>query len=188
MDCRPSGTSAELRGRDEIVSPRLMTRVRDVRRDDLPQVAAIFADVVASSHYSLVVEAPSVDYWTRKLTELAERDAFLVAVAADSQEVMGYAYSAPFRDRPAYDATRETTIYLAVDARGKGVGLSLYAALLDRLAELGNRLAIGVVAEPNPASEALHRRLDFDYCGVLPAVGEKFGQLWSTSFWVRRLV
>jgi len=111
----------------------------------------------------------------------------LIAVASGDEAVTGYAYSAPFRERPAYAATRETTIYLSAEARGRGVGLALYAALLDRLASLGNRTAIGVVAEPNPASHALHRRLGFEHCGTLPEVGEKFGRLWSTSLWVRRL-
>jgi L-amino acid N-acyltransferase YncA len=174
----------ETRLSGSISSPPL---IRDAQPGDLAQVAAIFADVVLNTHYSFVLDAPDMGYWKQKLVGLDHQDAFLVALDADTDVVAGFAYSAPFRARDAYAKSRETTIYLAPGARGGGVGAALYAALLDRLEGLGNRLAVGVVAEPNPASAALHRRLGFEHCGTLPDVGEKFGRLWSTSFWARHL-
>ncbi len=167
--------------------PARPVEVRDAEGHDLPRIADIFADVVTHTHYSFVLEPPHVDHWVSKLAGLDRRDGFLVAASTDSGTVQGFAYSGQFRPRPAYDRTRETTIYLAPDARGQGTGVALYAALLDRLETLGNRLAIGIVAEPNPASEALHRSLGFECAGTLPDVGEKFGRLWSTTFWVRQL-
>lgn len=167
--------------------PARHVEVCEAEWNDLPRIADIFADVVTHTHYSFVLEPPNVDHWVAKLAGLDSRDGFLVAASADSGTVQGFAYSGPFRPRPAYDRTRETTIYLAQDARGQGTGVALYAALLGRLETLGNRLAIGIVAEPNPASEALHRRLGFERAGTLPDVGEKFGRLWSTTSWVRRL-
>jgi len=167
--------------------PSRPVEVRDAEGHDLLRVAEIFADVVTRTHYSFVLEPPDVDHWKGKLADLDGRDGFLVAASAASGIVQGFAYSGPFRPRPAYDRTRETTIYLAPDARGQGTGVALYTALLNRLETLGNRLAIGIVAEPNPASEALHRRLGFERAGTLPDVGEKFGRLWSTTSWVRRL-
>jgi phosphinothricin acetyltransferase len=59
--------------------------------------------------------------------------------------------------------------------------------LLELLADAGNRLAVAVVAEPNPASTRLHERLGFDRAGTVPDVGEKLGRLWSTTYWYRRL-
>ncbi len=167
--------------------PARPVEVRDAEGHDLPRIADIFADVVTRTHYSFVLEPPTVDHWVSKLAGLDDRDGFLVAVSTDSGTVQGFAYSGQFRPRPAYDRTRETTIYLAPDTRGQGTGVALYTALLDRLETLGNRVAIGIVAEPNPASEALHRSLGFECAGTLPDVGEKFGRLWSTTFWVRRL-
>lgn len=159
-------------------------QIRDARAGDLQSVADIFDDVVTNTHFSFMLEPPPLDYWTRRLTAVPGRDSFLVAT--DGQ-VLGFAYSTSFRPRAAYDGARETSIYLAPWARGGGVGRVLYRTLLDRLSAAGNRLAIAVIAEPNPASGALHLSLSFERTGTLPDVGEKFGRLWSTSLWVCRL-
>lgn len=161
--------------------------IRDVEDGDLRRIAEIFAEVVTTTHFSFVLEPPDLGSWRQQVSVMDRRDGFLVATAGQQGVVCGFAYSSAFRPRPAYDGCRATTIYLAPAARGAGVGGLLYAALLDRLTALGNRLAIGVVADPNPASEALHRRLGFERAGTLPEVGEKFGRLWSTTYWVRRL-
>ena len=46
----------------------------------------------------------------------------LVLVAVRGQDALGYAFSGPFRLRPAYDGTKEVSVYLAAQARGLGVG------------------------------------------------------------------
>jgi len=43
------------------------------------------------------------------------------------------------------------------------------------------------VAQPNPASNALHRRLGFTEVGTLDEVGFKFGAYVSTTWWQLRL-
>jgi phosphinothricin acetyltransferase len=108
---------------------------------------------------------------------------FLVAVDAGS--VVGFAYSGPFRARPAYAATRETSVYLAAGARGTGVGRALYSELLTRLDDAGVHTQVAVVALPNDASEALHRALGFERVGVLREVGRKFGRYIDTAWWQR---
>jgi phosphinothricin acetyltransferase len=47
-------------------------------------------------------------------------------------EVVGYAYSSTYRPRPAYDRTREVSVYLDAGARGAGAA-ALYDELLGRL-------------------------------------------------------
>jgi L-amino acid N-acyltransferase YncA len=160
--------------------------IRPATAADLAEVARIYAAVVDDSHVSFELVPPAVDSWLGRLRQLDDRDRFLVA-ELDGEPLAGFAYSAPFRPRAAYAGSRETTIHLAPAARGRGVGTALYADLLERLAAAGNRLAVAVVAEPNAASTHLHRRLGFERVGTLPDVGEKFGKLWSTTYWVRRL-
>ncbi len=65
------------------------------------------------------------------MARTAEREELLVAV--EDGEVLGFAKSGPFKDRPAYDTTRETSAYVHTDHRGKGVGNALYTELLRRL-------------------------------------------------------
>ena len=99
------------------------------------------------------------------------------------ESLQGLSYSVAYRPRGAYAQTKETSIYLAEGAQGRGVGSTLYAALLDRLRDDDVYTVIAVIASPNPASAALHRSLGFEQAGVLRRVGYKFGRRIDTEFW-----
>jgi phosphinothricin acetyltransferase len=88
-------------------------------------------------------------------------------VAEVGPGVAGYAFSTAFRPRAAYAQTRETSVYLAPDAVGIGLGTLLYTELLSLLRTDGMHTAVAVVAMPNPASVALHERLGFGLAGTL---------------------
>ena len=108
-------------------------------------------------------------------------------VADADGEVLGYAYSASYRPRPAYALTRETSVYLAADARGQGLGRRLYDALLPRLRDDGVHTAVALIALPNDASLALHRACGFTEVGVLRGVGRKFDR-WIDTAWLQLML
>jgi phosphinothricin acetyltransferase len=70
---------------------------------------------------------------------------------------------------------------------GAGIGTRLDAALLDLLRRDQVHLVVAVVAQPNPASNALHRRLGFSEVGTLDEVGFKFRAYVSTTWFQLRL-
>jgi L-amino acid N-acyltransferase YncA len=150
--------------------------------DHLGQVAAIYADAARTSVSTFDLDGPPLGYWQDKLTAAGVGDHFLVAVTGEAT-VLGFAYSGWFRPRPAYGGTRETSIYLHHDARGQGVGRRLYADLLARLRGDGIHLAVAVVAQPNPASVALHEALGFQLVGTFAEIGEKFGRYVDTRWY-----
>lgn len=159
--------------------------IRPAEPTDLVAVAAIYAHAVRTSVATFDVEEPPPAYWQAKLDSSAVGDHFLVACNDD--EVLGFAYSGSFRPRPAYAGTRETSVYVAPDATGKGLGTRLYSELLALLRKDEVHLVVAVVAQPNPASDALHRRLGFTQVGTLDEVGLKFGAYVSTKWWQLRL-
>lgn len=159
--------------------------VRPAEMVDLVAVAAIYADAVRTSVATFDIEEPPPAYWQAKLDSTAVGDHFLVA--CDENTVRGYAYSGAFRSRPAYARTRETSIYLAPAASGDGLGTRLYVALLDLLRKDQVHLVVSVVAQPNPASNALHHKLGFAEVGTLDEVGFKFGNYVSTTWFQLRL-
>lgn len=110
-----------------------------------------------------------------------------VAAEADSQEILGYATSSPFRAKPAYATSVEVTIYLAPHAGGRGVGTLLYEALFASLAGQDLHRAYAGIAQPNEASRRLHERFGFRHVGTYREVGRKFGRYWDVAWFEKEL-
>ena len=161
----------------------MVTRV--ATEQDLPAIKAIYDHQVETGISTFDTSPPPLEYWGARLARTESGDHLLVAERDGA--VVGYAYSASYRPRPAYARTRETSVYLAADAVGQGLGRALYDDLLARLRADGMHVALGVIALPNPASEALHRACGFEQVGVLPEVGHKFDRWIDTAFWALKL-
>ncbi|WP_230486597.1 GNAT family N-acetyltransferase [Nocardioides anomalus] len=158
--------------------------VRDADPADLPRIAAIYDEQVRTAISTFDLVPPPVDQWAAKVGSTRPGDHFLVA---QDDGVLGFAYSSTYRPRPAYDRTREVSVYLDEAARGRGLSRLLYAELLARLRAEGVRTVLAVIALPNEASEALHRGCGFERVGVLPEVGWKFERWIDTALWALSL-
>jgi phosphinothricin acetyltransferase len=106
---------------------------------------------------------------------------------AEDGTLLGYAYAARFRDRPAYRFTVETSVYLRSGAGGRGLGRRLYEPLLASLEGQGFTRAIAAITLPNAASVRLHERLGFAPAGVYRQVGWKLGEWHDVGLWQRPL-
>jgi phosphinothricin acetyltransferase len=106
-------------------------------------------------------------------------------VAEQAGRVVGYADTHRFRDKAAYEATVETSVYLAPDAHGRGIGTRLYEALFAALAGEDVHRALAGITLPNAPSIALHRRFGFESCGVMHEVGRKHERYWDVEWYER---
>lgn len=95
----------------------------------------------------------------------------------------GYAKAARWRERDAYRPTAEVGIYVEAFAQGRGVGKSLYATLITACRVAGFHSLIAGIAQPNPASVALHLAVGFDAIGVFRQVGWKLEQWHDVGFY-----
>jgi phosphinothricin acetyltransferase len=111
----------------------------------------------------------------------------MVATGAGPQRILGYATSSPFRAKPAYATSVETTVYVAPDAGRRGIGTLLYEALFEALAGEGLHRAYAGVAQPNDASTRLHERFGFRHVGTYREVGRKFGRWWDVAWYEKEL-
>lgn len=162
-----------------------MTTVRSATEHDAAAVAAVYAPYVATP-ISFEAEPPSAEAMAARIRATLARLPWLVAVdGADA--VLGYAYAAPFRSREAYQWSVEVSVYVAPDARTRGVGRALYEALLGELRALGYLAAFAGISLPNDASVAFHERFGFEPIGVYPKVGYKLGRFWDVGWWTLRL-
>jgi phosphinothricin acetyltransferase len=160
--------------------------IRAAVEGDLNDIAAIYNHEIANSTATFDLEPPTITYWQQRLAGKQQGDHLLVAVDSDD-DVVGYTYSWSYRPRPAYDLTRETSIYLDPSVRGRGIGRLLYPALLAAMAKTGVHTAVALVALPNPGSIALHRACGFEHVGTMREVGYKFDR-WVDVEWYQKLL
>lgn len=81
--------------------------------------------------------------------------------------------------------TVETTVYVAPDALGQGLGTALLGGLLERLRGTGALRAVAGIAQPNDASNRLHETLGYRPVGTFHRVGRKFGRDWDVAWYER---
>jgi phosphinothricin acetyltransferase len=111
----------------------------------------------------------------------------MVATGAGAQGILGYATSGPFRPKPAYATSVETTVYVAPDSGRRGIGTLLYKALFEALADEDLHRAYAGVAQPNDASTRLHERFGFRHVGTYREAGRKFGRWWDVAWYEKEL-
>ena len=159
--------------------------IRPANLDDVPVIGRVYGNAVRESVATFDVTDPPLSYWHEKLSSVESGDHLLVI--EDDGTVVGFAYSSRFRPRPAYARTRETSIYLAPDSVGRGLGRQAYLHLLALLRADRMHTAVAVVAQPNPASVALHESIGFELVGTLREVGRKFDRWVDTRWYQLRL-
>lgn len=160
--------------------------IRDATEHDVPAFNVIYNEYIVDSHVSFDTEA-----WTDddRLAWYQDRigAGYPVMVAERGGEVIGVSWSGPWRDKAAYRSSVETTVVLAPGESGRGVGTTLYIALLERLSREGFHRGYGVIALPNDESVRLHEKLGFTKVGVLDEVGYKDGLYHSTMILEKEL-
>lgn len=156
-------------------------RLRLAAEQDAEGVCAIYAPVVRDTAISFEWEPPDAAEMARRIRSIGAEYPWIVAEEASG--IVGYAYAYPWRARAAYRWVAETAIYVAPDARRRGVARAIYLELLTRMKRLGYRGAIGGIALPNPASIALHEALGFQHVADFPRAGFKFGRWHDIGFW-----
>lgn len=161
-------------------------RIRLAAADDAAALAAVYRPYVTDTAVSFETDPPDAAAMRAWIESGGQLYPWLVA-CGDDGEPLGYASAGAFRTRPAYRFTVETSVYLAPEAVGRGVGRSLYTALLETLTVQGFAQAIGAITLPNLASVALHEKLGFVRAGTYRDVGWKFGAWHSVGLWQRPL-
>ena len=160
--------------------------IRDARVDDLPDLLAIYNEVIATST-AIYTEQPAtlddrVTWWNARVAQ-----GYPVLVATDSSGVIGFASFGDFRAWPGYRFTVEHSIHVRADRRGSGVGTTLMRVLLAKAAGLGKHVMIAGVDADNQASLQFHERLGFSRVAHFSQVGFKF-ERWLDLVFLQRFL
>ena len=163
------------------VSPRSATK------DDLSHITAIYRDSVSNGTASYEITPPTREEMAARFEAIRDKGYPYLAAEDETGTFLGYAYASAFRTRPAYRWIVEDSIYLAPEARGRGVGRLLLDALVESCQTLGFRQMIAVIGGAHPASIAVHRAAGFTETGLLKGTGYKHGRWLDTMLMQKTL-
>jgi phosphinothricin acetyltransferase len=161
--------------------------VRPGESGDLEQINEIYNHYVHTTPATFDIEPVTMEARVEWFTHYAPSGRYRLFVAVDGPRVIGFATSSPLRPRRAYETSVETTIYLAPDETGRGVGTVLYEALFDAIAPEDLHRAYAGITQPNPASVALHERFGFVRAGLYTEQGRKFDRYWDVAWYEKPL-
>ncbi len=150
---------------------------------DAERVCAIYNVALAERGSTFETTPRVAEDFSRRIE--AERFPFLVAEAGD--EVIGWASLASYSDRPCYSGIGECSVYVATEARGRGVGTALAEALTAEAERNGFHKMLGKLFTDNAASIRLCERCGFSSVGVHRRHGQLDGK-WRDVLVVERLL
>jgi phosphinothricin acetyltransferase len=157
--------------------------MRPATSADIGRITAIYADAVINGAASYELEPPTQAAMLERFEALALYG-YPYLVAEEDGGVLGYAYASAFRARPAYRFIAEDSIYVAPEAKGRGIGRLLLEALIEAVRALGFRQLVAVIGDgtPDSPSVGLHEKLGFSHSGKLQGSGYKHGRWLDTVF------
>lgn len=136
---------------------------------DWDAVKFICREGIATGNATFETEAPTWKCWD----EAHLKEARLVARADGG--IVGWAALSRVSSRCVYAGVAEVSIYVAMHARGKGLGKRLLTALVDESEQHGIwTLQAGIFPE-NTASVGLHEACDFRRVGRREKIGKLAG-------------
>ena len=148
--------------------------IREVRPDDAAQIAGIYNRYILETTISFETQPLSAEDMRIRIEEISSY--FPYFVAENNGKLTGYCYAHPWKERAAYCKTLETTIYLASEAKGKGLGTRLMDRLIDECRNRGYHVLIACITAENEESCRFHERLGFKKVSHFEQVGQKFGR------------
>ena len=136
---------------------------------------------MTDSAASFEERAPSAEEFERRIEGTSQTHPWLVA--EHGEQVVGFAYGCPHRERAAYRWAADVSVYVAPDHHRRGVGRALYGSLLSLLVRQGLHVACAGITLPNEASVALHAAFGFREVGVYRRIGFKRDAWWDVGWW-----
>jgi L-amino acid N-acyltransferase YncA len=143
------------------------------------QVLAIYEAGISTGNATFQTTAPSWEEWDQSHLKSCR------LVAVDDNNVLGWAALTPVSGRCVYAGVAEVSVYVALEAQGKGIGKALLQTLIEQSEE--NKLwtlQAGIFPE-NTSSIKIHEVCGFRTVGRRERIG-KMGNTWRDTLLLER--
>lgn len=178
----------------ETVTAIKAVRIRRATPADAEALLGIYAPYVEHTVITFEYLVPTVEEFRERIRHTLEKYPYILAEQGETGEILGYAYTGPFKERAAYDWGVETTVYVKQDCKRGGIGKKLYTALEKVSAAqhiLNMNACIGYPVEEDEYltqdSAHFHEHLGYRLVGEFHSCGFKFGR-WYDMIWMEKLI
>jgi len=148
--------------------------------NDWDQVRSIYFEGIRTGNATFETDAPSWEKWDDGHLLFAR------LVMRDEEKVLGWAALSPVSKRAVYRGVVEVTVYVAENARGKGIGRSLLEALIAESEKNGIWTLQASIFPENTASIELHLKCGFREVGRRERIAMLNGVWRDTLLFERR--
>ncbi len=138
--------------------------IRDAIPSDSAAISSIFNHYVNLGIYTLVQDPYVPERLAEKIERLNDRECFLVA--EQGAQILGWSSISIYSPRSGYRKTCLTSLFVAHDATGKGLGNQLYEQIFERCRQLDyHHIMVRILAD-NEGSIRFHERVGFEMVGI----------------------
>ena len=141
-------------------------RIEPMRADDWPTVRAIYEQGIETGDATFETAAPTWEAWDAG----HRQDCRLVARNSEGH-IVGWTAISPTSSRRVYEGVVEESIYIAAEARGRGIGVLLLEALIEASEAAGIWTIQAGIEIENVPSLRLHEKVGFRRVGVRERLG-----------------
>ena len=159
--------------------------IRPATEKDVPEILAIYAPYIENSTATFEYDVPCLSSFTQRFRDITAQFPWLVW--EEEGQVLGYAYASAPYTRAAFSWCAEPSIYLLPEAKGRGIGRKLYAALETILQEQGYQILYALITAENEPSLAFHRKMGYEAKVEFPNCGYKFNR-WLGLIWMEKRI
>ncbi len=156
-----------------------MLELGKIEASNFCKVGEIYTEGIATGMATFETSVPSWEDWDKAHMDIGR------IVALENGVVLGWAALSPVSSRCVYGGVAEVSVYVAAEARGKGVGKYLLNQLIQISEENGLWTLQSGIMKANVASIALHEKCGFRTIGYRERVGQLNGQ-WKDNVLMER--
>ncbi|GAA78391.1 GNAT family N-acetyltransferase [Pseudoalteromonas sp. BSi20495] len=141
--------------------------IRAFDKADYPSVQSIYKQGIDTGNATFQQVTKSWDEWNNSMLSHSR------IVAVDNNNILGWAALSAISTREVYFGVAEVSVYVALDAQGKGIGQKLLSNLISDSERNNIWMLQAAIFPENKGSLKLHKNNNFRQLGIR----EKLGQM-----------
>ena len=166
--------------------------LRSAKISDAEALLAIYEPYITDTAVTFEYDVPTVEEFRQRIVDVQQHYPWLVA--KEDGRIVGYAYANTFKARAAYQWSVETSIYVDVNLKHRGVGQRLHEALETTLKAQGILNMNACISYIEKEDEYLthesvrfHERMGYQRVAHFHLCGRKFDR-WYDMIWMEKLI